>query len=164
MLWSIDGLRTARGVVKGCAALLVTAGLAGCVPPPAPPAAAEPPIMAPAPTMPDRIIELTVNFDLNRHTIRPESYPLLDNLARALQDRRLAGYHFDINGHTDVTGRLGYNIALSTLRAAAVEEYLVARGVPRESMRIQGFGPLALLNPANPAGAENRRVEIVSVR
>lgn len=135
-------------------------GLAGCAQP-APPPAPEP---APAPVTPDRILELSVYFDFDSHEIRTESFPLLDNLARALVDRRLAGYHFDVNGHTDITGRLGYNIALSVLRAQAVVDYLAARGVPREIMHPQGFGPLQLLNPANPAGPENRRVEIVSIR
>jgi outer membrane protein OmpA-like peptidoglycan-associated protein len=147
--------------IRAAAVLLLTLDLSACVQPPPP---APDPGPAPVATTPDRVVELTVNFDFDSHYIRPESYPLLDNVARALQDRRLAGYHFDINGHTDIVGRLGYNIALSTLRASAVVEYLAARGVPREAMRVQGFGPLQLLNPANPAGAENRRVEIVSVR
>ena len=82
----------------------------------------------------------------------------------AMNDRRLAGYHFDINGHTDITGRLAYNIALSILRAEAVVDYLASRGVPRDVMRAQGFGPLQLLDPANPRSGVNRRVEIVSIR
>jgi outer membrane protein OmpA-like peptidoglycan-associated protein len=141
-------------------ASLFFAGLAACATPPAP----EPYAEAPVPTTPDRIVMLTVNFNFDSYAIRSESYALLDNVAMALNDRRLAGYHFDINGHTDIIGRLAYNIALSQLRAGAVASYLAARGVPRETMHVQGFGPLNLLDPGNPAGPANRRVEIVSVR
>ena len=157
MPWLIDPAGR-RAAVRLTAAAFLLAGLAACVPPP------PPEVAAPVPVMPDRIVELTVFFDFDSHTIRPESYVLLDNVVQALNDHRLAGYHFDINGHTDIIGRLGYNIALSQLRAAAVVEYLVVRGIPRETLRIQGFGPLQLLDPSNPASPANRRVEIVSVR
>ena len=107
---------------------------------------------------------MTVYFDFDSHTIKPESYRDLDAVARAFADQRLSGLRYDINGHTDIVGRLAYNVALSQLRAQAVIDYLAARGVPRDEMRAQGFGPLELINRANPASPENRRVEIVSVR
>ncbi len=137
-------------------AVLLLAALAGCQPPAPPPA----PV---ASVVPDRRVILTINFDFDSHTIRPSSYPLLDNVAIALNDERLRGSHFDINGHTDVTGRLGYNIGLSYMRAGAVMDYLAARGVPLDSMHPQGFGPLQLLDPGNPTSPANRRVEIVAI-
>lgn len=111
----------------------------------------------------ERRIMLTVNFDFDSYRVRPESYAVLDNVAVALVDQRLRGATFEINGHTDITGRLGYNLGLSMLRAGAVVDYLSARGVPPASMRAQGFGPLQLLDPANPASGVNRRVEIVAI-
>jgi outer membrane protein OmpA-like peptidoglycan-associated protein len=138
------------------AALFVLLVLAACEAP-APP----PPQIAAVPT--DRRVMLTINFDFNSHRIRPESYPLLNNVAIALNDERLRGVRFEINGHTDITGRLGYNIGLSLLRAGTVMDYLIAHGVPAEVLRPQGFGPLQLLDPANPASAANRRVEIVAI-
>jgi outer membrane protein OmpA-like peptidoglycan-associated protein len=137
-------------------AILLLAVLAGCEPPPPQPAPM-------APVQSERRVLLTINFDFNSHTIRPSSYPLLDNVAIALNDERLRGSHFDINGHTDVIGRLGYNIGLSYMRAGAVMDYLAARGVPLDSMHPQGFGPLQLLDPADPASPANRRVEIVAI-
>jgi OOP family OmpA-OmpF porin len=142
--------------MKRLLTLLVLATLSACQAPPPPPA---PVVMAPA----ERRIMLTINFDFDSHTIRPSSYPLLDNLAIALNDERLRGSHFEINGHTDIIGRLGYNIGLSYMRAGAVMDYLAARGVPANSMQPQGFGPLQLLDPANPASPANRRVEIVAI-
>ncbi len=109
----------------------------------------------------ERRVVANVNFDFDSSRIRPESYVVLDNASIALGDPRLNGLRFDIDGHTDVIGRLGYNIALSSLRADAVVDYLAARGVPRDRMRPQGFGPLQLLDPYNPASPTNRRVEIV---
>jgi outer membrane protein OmpA-like peptidoglycan-associated protein len=71
--------------------------------------ACEAPAPAPAPVVSvpsERRVLLTINFDFDSHTIRPSSYPLLDNVAVALNDQRLRGFHFEINGHTDITGRL----------------------------------------------------------
>ncbi|MGI4802825.1 MAG: hypothetical protein ACRYG8_54100, partial [Janthinobacterium lividum] len=51
------------------------------------------------------------------------------------------GLRFDINGHTDVVGRLGYHVVLSMLLAQAVVDYQASRGVPRFRMQPQGFGP-----------------------
>ena len=88
---------------------------------------------------------------------------VLDNTAVALGDPRLNGLRYDVNGHTDVIGRLGYNVALSKLRSEAVVQYLATRGVPRDRMLAQGFGPLELFDPYNPSSPVNRRVEIVAV-
>lgn len=112
----------------------------------------------------ERRIVTAVEFGFDSDRIRPDSYPLLDNAAVALNDPQLAGLRFEINGHTDVIGQLGYNISLSMLRANAVVEYLAIRGVPRERMRAQGFGPLQPLEGTSPASPLNRRVEIVALR
>lgn len=113
--------------------------------------------------MTTRGVVLTVNFDLNAYAIRPDAAEALEPLAEALRDPVLERFTFDINGHTDATGRLGRNMALSELRAAAVVDFLAARGVPRNRMRAQGFGPLQPLTPANPRAAVNRRVEVFAV-
>ena len=105
-----------------------------------------------------------MNFDFDSYRIRPESFALLDNAAVALNDPQLYGLMFEVNGHTDISGRLGYNISLSMLRAAAVVDYLTARGVPRERMRPQGFGPLQPYDAYNLRSPANRRVEIVALR
>jgi outer membrane protein OmpA-like peptidoglycan-associated protein len=113
--------------------------------------------------MTTRGVVLTVNFDLNAYAIRPDAAEVLGPLAEALQDPVLDGFGFDINGHTDSTGRLGRNMALSELRAAAVVDFLAARGVRRATLRAQGFGPLQPLTPATPRAAANRRVEVFAV-
>jgi outer membrane protein OmpA-like peptidoglycan-associated protein len=122
------------------------------------------------PTMAERIasmqtrgIILTVDFDLNSYAIKPQAQPLLNEVGDALKDPKLLSFSFDVNGHTDVTGVLGRNIALSELRAAAITDYLVNRGVSRGALKPQGFGPLQLLLPAEPRSPRNRRVEIYAI-
>jgi hypothetical protein len=135
-------------------------GLAACQPPPtvveAAPAAA-----AVVVTTTERTIVLTVNFEFDSYQLRPDAILLLNNVASAMLDPAMAGARYDINGHTDVSGQLGYNISLSNLRAQAVISFLASRGVPIANMRPQGFGPLQLLDPAHPFSPVNRRVEIV---
>ena len=138
--------------------LALLGALAGCVAPPPGPMAYE------AAPMFERRIVSAVNFDFDSYRIRGDSFALLDNAAIALNDPQLGGLRFEINGHTDITGRLGYNISLSMLRATAVVDYLAARGVPRERMRPQGFGPLQPFDAYNPRSPANRRVEIVALR
>ncbi len=139
-------------------ALALLGAMAACAPVPQMPAAYEA-----APMFERRIIS-AVNFDFDSYRIRPESFALLDNAALALNDPQLGGLHFEINGNTDISGRLAYNIALSMLRATAVADYLAARGVPRERMRPQGFGPLQPYDAYNLRSPLNRRVEIVALR
>jgi len=146
------GRRMRRSVLIGT----LLAALAGC----ATPQPAAPPG---APVVYGPRIVLTIEFNFDSARIRPEYYATLDSLVAGLSDPSLAGARLDINGHTDVTGRFGYNVALSMRRAEAVVNYLAARGVPRESMYPQGFGPLQLIDPENPRSPANRRVEVVAV-
>lgn len=154
---STDGMGRRWRTLLGAAAVAVAAGLSACAPMGAQAGGGYA-------ASPDRTAVIAVNFDLDSHRIRPEYYPALDSVAAAILSQQLTGYSFDVDGHTDLSGRLAYNIALSVLRAQAVVDYLAARGVPRQIMRPQGFGPLNLLNPGNPFGAENRRVEVTSIR
>src|SRR6218665_417553 len=68
-----------------------------------------------------------------------------------------------IEGHTDSQGSTELNEELSYLRAVAVRDYLVDRGVDSERIRIDGRGkdqPIAS-NTTAEGRANNRRVEIV---
>ncbi len=122
-----------------------------------------PPVLAIAPNSSEHRILVTVQFGLNDHTIRPESFPLLDNIVAAMKDERLRNVSYEIDGHTDLRGKLSYNIALSALRAKAVSDYLRNAGVQTPPIRAQGFGPLQLLYAKDPFNAGNRRVEIIAI-
>lgn len=72
---------------------------------------------------------------------------------------------FIISGHTDWTGTVEYNQALSERRASAVKQWLVAHaGISPERIQTIGKGSSEAIVPANRSVEEqqpNRRVEIV---
>lgn len=140
-------------------ALLAPAALAACQQTPA----STPSIVDTILGMREAGIILNIEFAFNSYAIPDSAAGTIEALAAAMVDPRLARYGYTVNGHTDVVGRLGYNLALSELRAAAVVDALAARGVPRERMRKQGFGPLRLLVPEDPRNGRNRRVEIYAI-
>src|SRR3954463_4119826 len=111
------------------------------VPPPEDPEALAPSPLASAAAPADRSsmsehrLLLTVAFAQDSYQAAADAPPVLNNLAAALQDARMRGSLIEINGHTDTSGQLGYNMALSFLRAQAVLRYLVAHGVPASKLR-----------------------------
>jgi outer membrane protein OmpA-like peptidoglycan-associated protein len=68
-----------------------------------------------------------------------------------------------IEGHTDSLGPDTYNLSLSTLRAEAVRDALVSRGVDTSRITTEGLGEAYPVASNDTAGGrqENRRVEIV---
>lgn len=113
---------------------------------------------------PEAAIVLRTTFALNSYALNAEAQREMDALAIAMNTnpQLLQAQYFAINGHTDITGRLGYNMGLSAHRAGAVMDALIARGVAAQRLRAQGFGPLQLLDPVNPRSGVNRRVEVVA--
>ena len=91
----------------------------------------------------------------------PESRPLLDNLAKAINSDKLRGFTFIVEGHTDIIGSSEYNQKLSDQRALSVLSYLVSKGVLKERLKALGKGSAELLMPDKPDAAENRRVRII---
>ncbi len=157
---SVTERRSSRRALLSGFGLIATAGLLTACQEPPPPVVDTTPVV----TGPDRTVMLTINFAYNSYRIPGDAYALLNNLAIALLDPRLSSASiFEINGHTDASGRLGYNMGLSMMRAGAVMEALMQRGVPAQRMRPQGFGPLQPIDTYNVRSAVNRRVEVVAV-
>ncbi len=101
-------------------------------------------------------------FDHDKATIKPESKPALDEIAKLLKAR--PDLDLFVVGHTDMTGGLDYNVALSKSRAASVVEALVNDyGIEAKRLTPHGVGPLApvFTNASDPGRAKNRRVELV---
>jgi len=102
----------------------------------------------------------TVLFDLDKATIRKESYDTLNSVAEIMKE--YPNTQFLIEGHTDSQGSDSYNMKLSKERAASVKEYLIGQGLPASRLSSEGFGetrPVA--TNATAAGRQkNRRVEI----
>ncbi|MBK7971465.1 MAG: OmpA family protein [Bacteroidetes bacterium] len=101
-------------------------------------------------------------FDFNKATIKDESKPLVDEIAKFLKANPTVIIF--VVGHTDMTGEVQYNIDLSDRRAKAVKEYLITQHQIAEGRLLPyGVGPLAPAdNNTTESGKEkNRRVELV---
>ena len=66
-----------------------------------------------------------------------------------------------IVGHTSAEGTEKFNQALSTKRAKAAYDFLVARGIAADRMQYEGKGSSELINTENPKAEENRRTEFI---
>ena len=103
-----------------------------------------------------------IYFDFNQATLNPLSRSALNDIAALLT--RQAAWWIAIEGHTDNVGTDAYNRDLSTRRAAAVKEALVADfKVAANRLTTAGFGESRPREPNDTiAGrARNRRVELV---
>jgi len=110
-------------------------------------------------------IRLPIFFEFNSAQLRPEANELLDKVSAALASGELETFRFSIEGHTDDVGSAEYNETLSAERAQAVENYLLAKGVPRSRLGTIGHGestPVAP-NDTEEGRQRNRRVEIINL-
>jgi outer membrane protein OmpA-like peptidoglycan-associated protein len=102
--------------------------------------------------------DLLVNFEFDSDRLTGAAKENLDQFAKALQDPRLKGEKFEIDGHTDAVGAEVYNLDLSQRRADAVISYLASQGLDPSLLVAKGFGKTKP-RVANPYSPENRRVE-----
>jgi outer membrane protein OmpA-like peptidoglycan-associated protein len=107
-------------------------------------------------------IDLVIQFDLDSAVIKSKSRPLLDDLALAMKNERLASLNFKVEGHTDAQGSEQHNIKLSQSRADSVISYLTSKGIEGNRLTGEGKGFSELLLPEKPKAAENRRVRITT--
>ena len=91
---------------------------------------------------------------------------LADTLVEAkrnLTAAGVAGYKFEVSGHTDSSGKAEHNKELSGKRAAVIAKELVKRGVPESEIISIGMGserPLVTPDNTPAKKAKNRRYEI----
>lgn len=106
-----------------------------------------------------------VRFALASRTILPESDELLGAVKQLLSDHPEIEL-VSVEGHTDATGPAPLNLQLSRERAAAVVEWLAARGIARGRLTSQGFGPERPIdtNDSEAGRRKNRRVEFRILR
>lgn len=109
-------------------------------------------------------INVQIQFRLNSAIIEPKSYRTIGAIADAMHNPILHGYKFIVTGNTDVTGPRDVNLKLSQERADAVVNALVTVfNVNPTRLEAVGLGEEVLLNPKDPTGAVNRRVQIFTV-
>ena len=106
----------------------------------------------------------SVLFDTSKATIKAESTAKLDEIVKVMNEYSNA--NFKLEGHTDSTGNAAKNLQLSKDRAAAVKDYLIAKGISADRLSSEGYGitkPIAS-NKTVEGRAQNRRVEIIVVK
>lgn len=102
-------------------------------------------------------------FGFDKSELNANSKTNIAKLGRILNeypDTRLT-----IQGHTDSKGNENYNQQLSSKRANAVRDYLVANGVKAGRLSTASYGESAPVatNETEEGRAQNRRVEVVIV-
>ena len=103
-------------------------------------------------------------FDVNKATIKPASYKVLDELGNVLSEN--PAVKISITGHTDSDGNENDNQKLSENRAKAVAQYFQTK-YKISNTRLQTFGKGESESLNDNVSAEdkekNRRVEFVIV-
>lgn len=102
-----------------------------------------------------------VLFQSGESILSPVSFPELDVIAAYLKvDPKLK---IEIYGHTDNAGDEAKNLELSIKRAAAVGNYLIAKGVIANNVSSGGYGSLKPIesNETPEGRKQNRRVEFI---
>jgi outer membrane protein OmpA-like peptidoglycan-associated protein len=109
-----------------------------------------------------RAVTYGIYFDFNRDTLKPESDPVLKEIAQAMTNN--PDWKLTVEGNTDNIGGDNYNLDLSRRRAAAVKQALVSQyNIAADRLLTGGFGashPVAP-NDTLEGRARNRRVELV---
>lgn len=109
-------------------------------------------------------VSLTINFEFDSWRLTNDGMLTLRTLAKALEDKRLAGMQFQIAGHTDDVGTPEYNQNLSEQRAKTVVTHLITfYGIAADRLKPVGYGRSRLADPSNPKSPANRRVEIINL-
>ncbi|MBD1393262.1 OmpA family protein [Mucilaginibacter glaciei] len=128
------------------------------------------PIKVPAPVIREKVIITeadrkvvgeaikNLEFELGKATIKERSYETLNRVASLLKEKN---FSLKLAGHTDNTGSMALNLALSKDRAEAVKAYLVGQGANASTIEATGYGPNQPIatNKTAAGRQQNRRVE-----
>ena len=108
-----------------------------------------------------KAITYGIYFDFNQDTIKPESEPVLKEIAQAMADK--PDWKLTIAGYTDNIGGDKYNLGLSQRRSASVKRALVERyHEDPKRLSTAGYGDSSPIdtNDTLEGRARNRRVEL----
>ena len=105
-------------------------------------------------------LSMLTYFEFDSARLNAETTVALDSAVDLLE--RSPSALVVISGHADERGTREYNLALGHLRASAVADYMVARGVDGSRIKKVSYGKeKPLLKGSNEeAWSKNRRVEI----
>ncbi|MDR2423839.1 MAG: OmpA family protein [Prevotellaceae bacterium] len=105
-----------------------------------------------------------IHYDLNKATLRPESFIELDKIVERLTKN--SNLKVEIRSHTDSRGSVSTNNKLSQNRAKSVVDYLVSKGIVMSRLSAKGFGKSELLVKKEKTEEDyqaNRRTEFAIV-
>ena len=100
-------------------------------------------------------------FPTDGSDVRSGQVAMIGRMTRTLVDVGIR--HVEVEGHTDRTGTVRYNDALSVKRASAVAAVMIANGMKREDLKVVGLGERYPVEPNKTAAGrrENRRVVVL---
>ncbi len=118
-----------------------------------------------------KIIQIgKIQFDYDQAGLRPESFPILDDVIKKIRRKDAEGgfKKIIIEGHTsqereDTEKYREYNTKLSQRRTESVMDYLISKGISAELLEPIGYGykkPIAD-NDTDEGREMNRRVEFI---
>ena len=107
------------------------------------------------------INKVVIRFNHNSNELPTNAYSPLDRFAASLLQN--PDISVIVNGYTDDTGVLSYNVSVSEFRANIVKSYLVGKGVDPSRIAANGLGPKDPIgsNATAEGRSLNRRVEII---
>lgn len=134
------------------------------VEPPPPPVVVPEVVKEVPPVETPKVLE-NVYYDFNVATLKPESYPALNDLVDMLNKH--PEIKIEISAHTDSKGADKFNERLSEARAKSVVEYLLSKGIDPARLQSKGYGATRPIAPNrhedgtdDPEGRQkNRRTE-----
>jgi outer membrane protein OmpA-like peptidoglycan-associated protein len=112
-------------------------------------------------SQPPQPIHFVLYFEKDAPRLISDSINLIDGIIAAIRER--VSSHISVIGHTDTLGDKLYNQKLSMLRAAAVRDLLIQKGIPEDHIETTSHGEKNLLIKTgdNVEEPKNRRVEVV---
>lgn len=108
--------------------------------------------------------EVSVFFQPGESELNSSSLALLDSLVSEIGSN--SDFEIFLSGHTDHDGSKKFNDALSQKRANVVSNYLIQKGLDKESFTVRFFGELKPFEPNTTKDNKkmNRRVQIKLTR
>lgn len=106
-----------------------------------------------------QVLQESVLFGFGKSTLTPDAKKKLDEVAGNLT--KMPNYSVEIEGFTDRTGDLNYNLKLSQERAQAVVRYLTLQHqIPLRRIHVLGVGELESEERGREARKQARKVEM----
>ena len=112
-----------------------------------------------------KVVLKNIFFDVGKSDLKPESIAEVENIRELLAAN--PSLRVQINGHTDNSGNVAANKALSLKRASSVVTYLAQKGVAESRLSAKGYGsdrPIVSNDDEEGGRAINRRTEIEIIK